>query len=311
MQRREFLKKALAGAGALAFSGWSLQAASSPLWAGAEGDVDTEGDATQPLCKSIMWGTVGMEGSVLDKCRAIKAAGYDGIEPNSHMNRDEVLSAVEQTGLVVSSVCNIEHWSKPLSHPDAAVRQEGIEAMIVAMEDAKAYGTDAVLLVPGVVSEEVPYDACWERSTECIKKLVPVAEKLKVKICLENVWNNFLLSPIEACSYIDQFKSPYVRFYFDCGNILVYGWPEQWIPILGKRIGRIHIKEFSREIADREGRWNGFNVKLTEGNVNWAKVMEQIRKHYRGGWLTTEQGGGASPEELQDLCARLDRIFEM
>ena len=181
----------------------------------------------------------------------------------------------------------------------------------LAMEDAKAYGTDAVLLVPGVVSEEVPYDACWERSTECIKKLVPVAEKLKVKICLENVWNNFLLSPIEACSYIDQFKSPYVRFYFDCGNILVYGWPEQWIPILGKRIGRIHIKEFSREIADREGRWNGFNVKLTEGNVNWAKVMEQIRKHYRGGWLTTEQGGGASPEELQDLCARLDRIFEM
>ena len=275
MQRREFLKKALAGAGALAFSGWSLQAASSPLWTGAEGDVDTEGAAAQPLRKSIMWGTVGMEGSVLDKCRAIKAAGYDGIEPNSHMNRDEVLSAVEQTGLVVSSVCNIEHWSKPLSHPDAAVRQEGIEAMIVAMEDAKAYGTDAVLLVPGVVSEEVPYDACWERSTECIKKLVPVAEKLKVKICLENVWNNFLLSPIEACSYIDQFKSPYVRFYFDCGNILVYGWPEQWIPILGKRIGRIHIKEFSREIADREGRWNGFNVKLTEGNVNWAKVMER------------------------------------
>lgn len=311
MQRREFLKKALAGAGALAFSGWSLEAVASPLWTGAESDTDTEGEAAQPLRKSIMWGTVGMEGSVLDKCRAIKAAGYDGIEPNSHMNRDEVLSAVEQTGLVVSSVCNSEHWSKPLSHPDAAVRQEGIEAMIVAMEDAKAYGTDAVLLVPGVVSEEVPYDACWERSTECIKKLVPVAEKLKVKICLENVWNNFLLSPVEACSYIDQFKSPYVRFYFDCGNILVYGWPEQWIPILGKRIGRIHIKEFSREIADREGRWSGFNVKLTEGNVNWAKVMEQIRKHYRGGWLTTEQGGGASHEELQDLCARLDRILEM
>ena len=141
MQRREFLKKALARAGALAFSGWSLQTAASPLWTATEGDADTEGDAAQPLRKSIMWGTVGMEGSVLDKCRAIKAAGYDGIEPNSHMNRDEVLSAVEQTGLVVSSVCNIEHWSKPLSHPDAAVRQEGIEAMIVAMEDASAETT--------------------------------------------------------------------------------------------------------------------------------------------------------------------------
>jgi len=258
-----------------------------------------------------MWGTVGMEGSVLDKCKAIKAAGYDGIEPNSHMDRDEVLAAMRETGLVASSVCNVHHWAKPLSHPDAAVRQEGIDAMIVAMEDAKAYGTDAVLLVPGIVNEEVSYDDCWNRSTECIKELIPTAEKLGVKICIENVWNNFLLSPVEACNYVDQFKSPYVKFYFDCGNILVYGWPEQWIDILDNRIGRIHIKEFSRKEADSKGRGAGFGVSLTEGDVNWSKVMEAARKHYRGGWLTTEQGNSASAEALADLCARLDRIVAL
>ena len=221
------------------------------------------------------------------------------IEKNFHISFAESCTG----GMCCGTIVNVANASKVLDVSFVTYANEAKIEFLGVKADT--------ILSNGVVSEEVPYDACWERSTECIKKLVPVAEKLKVKICLENVWNNFLLSPIEACSYIDQFKSPYVRFYFDCGNILVYGWPEQWIPILGKRIGRIHIKEFSREIADREGRWNGFNVKLTEGNVNWAKVMEQIRKHYRGGWLTTEQGGGASPEELQDLCARLDRIFEM
>ena len=223
----------------------------------------------------------------------------------------EVLAAMRETGLVASSVCNVHHWAKPLSHPDAAVRQEGIDAMIVAMEDAKAYGTDAVLLVPGIVNEEVSYDDCWNRSTECIKELIPTAEKLGVKICIENVWNNFLLSPVEACNYVDQFESPYVKFYFDCGNILVYGWPEQWIDILDNRIGRIHIKEFSRKEADSKGRGAGFGVSLTEGDVNWSKVMEAARKHYRGGWLTTEQGNSASAEALADLCARLDRIVAL
>lgn len=220
-------------------------------------------------------------------------------------------AAMRETGLVASSVCNVHHWAKPLSHPDAAVRQEGIDAMIVAMEDAKAYGTDAVLLVPGIVNEEVSYDDCWNRSTECIKELIPTAEKLGVKICIENVWNNFLLSPVEACNYVDQFESPYVKFYFDCGNILVYGWPEQWIDILDNRIGRIHIKEFSRKEADSKGRGAGFGVSLTEGDVNWSKVMEAARKHYRGGWLTTEQGNSASAEALADLCARLDRIVAL
>lgn len=304
MERRNFIRNAALATGALTlpFAGRNTLSASELLAQFPDAPVSG-------FRKSIMWGTVGMEGSVLDKCKAIKAAGYAGIEPNSHMDRKEVIDAMKATGLVASSVCCSTHWGKPLSSPDASVRQEGIEGMTTALEDAAAYGTDAVLLVPGVVNDEVTYDECWNRSTECIKKILPTAKKLKVKIGIENVWNNFLLGPIEARSYIDQFKSPYLGFYFDCGNILVYGWPEQWIRILGNRIVRIHIKEFSKSKADKEGRWAGFNAKLTEGEVNWKRVIEEARKSYRGVWLTTEQGNSRNLEELTDLSKRLDTII--
>lgn len=306
MKRRNFIKNTLLATGALSFSSLNNNA-----FAGGNTGFTELASTSAALKKSIMWGTVGMTGSVMDKCKAIKAAGYDGIEPNSHMDRKEVLSAMKATGLIASSVCCTTHWSKQLSSPDANIRKEGVEGVIVSLEDCKAYGTDAMLLVPGVVNDSVTYDECWNRSTEEIKKLLPVAEKLKVKICIENVWNNFLLSPLEAKRYVEQFNSPYVKFYFDCGNILIYGWPEQWIHILGDKIGRIHIKEFSKEKADKEGRGAGFNVKLTEGDVNWKRVMEEIHKNYHGTWLTTEQGDSKSPDELKDLCSRLDKIVNI
>jgi hexulose-6-phosphate isomerase len=303
MQRRNFIQNTLLASGALALP--------MDIRAFTEYFSTTKSVAPTTFKKSIMWGTVGLKGSVLDKCKAIKTAGYTGIEPNSHMDRKEVLDALKATGLVASDVCCSTQWNKQLSHPDAAIRQEGIEGAIVAIEDAKVYGTDAILLVPGSVSDAVAYDECWERSSESIRKLLPTAEKLKVKICIENVWNNFLLSPLDACRYVDQFNSKYAGFYFDCGNILVYGLPEQWIRILGARIGRIHIKEFSMQKADKEGRRAGFGVKLTEGDVNWGKVVEEARKSYRGGWFTTEQGNSKTQEDLTDLSNRLDKILQM
>lgn len=306
MKRRNFIKSTLLTAGALSVSSFRSEAFVAEIDA-----ITAPSEVASGFKKSIMWGTVGMEGSVLDKCKAIKAAGFDGIEPNSHMDRQEVLAAMKATGLVASSVCCSTHWKHTLSDPDPAVRQQGIEGMIVAMEDAKAYGTDAVLLVPGTVNDNVSYDECWNRSVAEIKKLLPTAKKLKVKICVENVWNNFLLSPMEAKRYVEQFNSPYVGFYFDCGNILAYGWPEQWISILGKNTGRIHIKEFSKEVADKQGRWAGFGANLTEGDVNWKRVMEEARKNYKGGWLTTEQGNSKTPEALKDLSGRLDKILAM
>jgi L-ribulose-5-phosphate 3-epimerase len=245
---------------------------------------------------------------VMEKFRAAKDAGFDGVEVMSHLDRAEVLAARNATGLPIPSVCGAMHWKYLLSDPDPKIREEGVAAMKLSLEDAAAYGADTVLLVPGRVTESVSYDECWTRSVEEIKKLIPLAISLKVKIAIENVWNNFLLSPMEAASYVDQFRSPYVGFYFDCGNVLVYGWPEQWIKILNKRIAKVHIKEFSRKLADTEGKSAGFKVKLQEGDVNWPKVMQALDNIGYGGWTTIEQPGGDTPEGLKELCTRLASI---
>jgi L-ribulose-5-phosphate 3-epimerase len=210
--------------------------------------------------------------------------------------------------LSIPSVCGSLHGKLPLSHPDPKIREEGLAGLRVTLEDAKAYGADTILLVPGRVSDTVSYDDCWKRSVEEINKVIPLAEKLNVKIAIENVWNNFLLSPMEAANYVDQFKTPIVGFYFDCGNILVYGWPEQWIRILGNRIVKVHIKEFSRKIADKQGKSAGFGVKLLEGDVDWSAVMKAFDDIGYSGWTTIEQPGGNTPEGLRDLCVRLSTI---
>jgi len=260
--------------------------------------------------KSIMWGSIGFGATILEKFQAAKAAGFDGVEPNSHLDRNEVLKASEATGLKMSSVCGSQHWKSPLSHPEPKIREEGLAALKITLEDAKAYGVDTVLLVPGRVSETVSYDDCWNRTTEEIKKIVPFAEKLNVKIAIENVWNNFLLSPLEAADYVDQFKNPIVGFYFDCGNILTYGWPEQWIKILGKRIVKVHIKDYSRKIADTQGKSAGFKVKLSEGDVNWPAVMKVLDEVGYRDWATIEMAGGDTPEGLKDLCDRMNKVIQ-
>ncbi len=262
------------------------------------------------LKKGIMWGCIETGKTILEKFQAAKLAGYDGVEVDSHLDRNEVLQASKSTGLPVHSVCDSKHWNLVLSSPDPKVREEGVEALKVALEDAKTFGADAVLLVPGRVTDSVTYDQCWNRSSEEIKKAIPFAEKLNVKIAVENVWNNFLLSPLEAVRYIDQFQSQWVGAYFDCGNILAYGWPEQWIKILGKRIAKIHIKEYSRKIADTQGKSAGFNVKLREGDVNWTAVMNALDEVGYHGWVSIEMSGGDTQEGLKDLCDRLKIILE-
>jgi hexulose-6-phosphate isomerase len=260
------------------------------------------------LKKGIMWGSIKVGESILEKFQAAKKAGFDGVEVMSHLNREEVLKARDVTGLMIPSVCNALHWKFLLSDHSAEIRNKGIEALKVSLEDAKAYGADTVLLVPGRVSDKVSYDECWDRTTTEIKKVIPMAEQLNIKIAIENVWNNFLLSPVEASYYVDQFESNSIGFYFDCGNILVYGWPEQWIKILGERIAKVHIKEFSRDIANKQGKGAGFGVKLLEGNVNWPAVMNALDNIDYQGWTTIEQPGGNTSEGLKDLCDRLEKI---
>jgi hexulose-6-phosphate isomerase len=256
----------------------------------------------------IYWGSLGVGTTILEKFQAAKDAGFNGVEVVSHLNRDEVLAARAATGLEIPSVCGNMHWKYLLSDPDPAIRDKGVEALTLSLQDANAYGADTVLLVPGRVTEDVTYDECWTRSVEAIKKVIPLAKELKIKVAIENVWNNFLLSPMEAATYVDQFRSVFVGFYFDIGNILNFGWPEQWIKILNRRIAKVHIKEFSKKLADTQGKSAGFKVNLQEGDINWAKVMAALDKIGYSGWTTIEQPGGNTPEGLKDLCTRLGKI---
>jgi L-ribulose-5-phosphate 3-epimerase len=292
MNRRQFIQRTAASV--------TLAAAAPSLF--AEGKK-------RGLKKAIMYATVGVKGSVLEKFKAIKAAGFAGVEPMSHMNQDEVLKARDEAGLQIPSVCCSTHWHENLASPDAAMRQRGLDGLKQTLQDAKRYGATSVLFIPAVVSKQVSYADAYKRSQEELKKAIPIAEDLGVKIALENVWNNFLLSPLEAARYVDEMNSKAVGWHFDVGNVLRIGWPEQWIEVLGKRIQKLHIKEFSREKMNSQGLWKGFDVKLQEGDNNWPRVMKALDKIGYNGWGIAEQGGADSPEGMQDIASRMDKIF--
>jgi hexulose-6-phosphate isomerase len=259
--------------------------------------------------KGIMWATVSVAGTVLEKMQAVKEAGFEGVEMNSHMDQDEVLRARDQTGLIIPSVCGAHHWTKPLSDPDPKVRAEGFAALQQTLHDAKRYGASSVLLVPAVVTKQVTYAEAWERSRAEIKKAIPLAAKLGVKIAIENVGNQFLLSPLEAARYVDEFKSPFVGWHFDVGNNFSGGgWPEQWIRILGKRIQKLHIKEFLRRQRNGPPPKPG-PVRLLEGDNDWPAIMKALHDIGYTGWAITEQPGGDTPAGLADLAQRLGKIL--
>lgn len=271
---------------------------------------DVSAPKTRTHKKAIMWGTVGVKGSVRDKMNAVKAAGFDGVEMMSHLDQAEVLKARDETGLEIPSVCGEHHWKLPLSHPDPKVRDEGLAALKQTLHDAKAYGAGSILLVPGVVNQEVSFDECWKRSIEQIRLAIPLAEELGVKISVENVWNNFITTEVQAVRYLEEINSPWVGWHFDVGNVIRYGDPIVWIKALSKHINRVHIKEYSRDRAMRDADWYaGFRVPLMEGANNWSGIMNAFDEAGYQGFLITEQGGGDSPEGLRDICQRLEKII--
>ncbi len=301
MARREFLQRSGAVLALAALTPAGLAAAPARA-------ADAAGPARK-LSKGIMWGTVGVPGSVLEKMKAVREAGFEGVEMNSHMDQEEVLRAREETGLVIPSVCGAKHWNKPLSDADPKVRAEGLEALLQTLRDAKRYGASSVLLVPAIVTKQVSYADAWERSRAEIRKALPLAAELGVKIAIENVGNQFLLSPLEAARYVDEFESPYVGWHFDVGNNFGNGgWPEQWIRILGRRIQKIHIKEFVRRQRNEPVRRAG-PVRLLEGDNDWPAVMKAVDDIGYTGWAITEQPGGDTREGLADLAQRLGRIL--
>ena len=292
--RRQFLSTAVAASAATAFGQQAVSA-----------------KAPRNLKKAIMLGTLAIKGTLQEKLQAAKNAGYEGVEPNGGMNHQEVIDALGATGLKAASVCCHTHWKQTLTDNDEKIREEGLQGVLTTLHDAKAYGATSILVVPGTVNENVPYDVAWERSVAQIKKAVPVAKELGVHISIENVWNNFILSPLEAVRFLDDIGDPIVGWHFDIGNVLRYGWPEQWIKVLGKRINRIHVKEFDTEKMKKEGLYKGFDCDLTEGSNNWPAIMKALDEAGYSGWAISEQRGGQIFTGLQKLTAAMDKIIAM
>jgi L-ribulose-5-phosphate 3-epimerase len=300
--RRDFLKLGTQTAAVLAVLG--------PLASHAADPDPVASPKQRAIKKAIMGGTVGVKGSTLEKYKLVKEAGFEGVEPMSHMAQDDVVKALEETGLKAASVCCSTHWNETLSHPNPATRERGVDGLKQALRDAKRYGAASVLLVPGVVNKQVTYEECWQRSIAQIRQAIPLAEESGVAIAIENVWNDFITKEDEAARYLDEINSPWVKWHFDVGNIIWYGDPIDWINKLGKRISRLHIKEYSRDQAMKNGRGAGFKAKFLEGANNWKGIMAALDQvGYEGAWGIAEQGGGDSPEGLKDLSMRMDKIF--
>ena len=263
--------------------------------------------------KGLGYYMIKEELSVLDKFKLVKDLGFDGIEFNSPLEIpiQELLNARDKTGIEIPSTVNKDHWGKPLSDPDPAVRNFTIESVAKSLQQTKELGGDTVLVVPGVVSDTVSYKTAYDNALDSIKRLIPHAEKTGIKIGIENVWNNLILSPIEAKDFLDKINHPLVGWYFDLGNILRYGWPEHWLEILGDKVFKLHVKEFSKKIMNEQGLGKGFGIELTEGDVNWSKVIKAINDiDYKGEYMTLEVGSG-DRNFLKKVSEQLDRIIQM
>ena len=273
--------------------------------------------APRTLRKAVGLGMVDEGKTVLEKLQIVKDCGFEGVEIDrpSDVPLDELLAAQEKSGVKIHGVVDSVHWSQPLNHPDAAVRKAGLDGLTAAIKDAKALGSVSVLLVPAVVNGDLPYDEAWTRSIAAIKEALPLAAESKVAIAVENVWNQFRQSPLEAARYVDELASPWAAFHFDVGNVVNYGWPEQWIRVLGKRIVKLHIKDYSRKKRNDQGLWHGFEVELGEGDANYAAVMKALddvgfSTAPAGNWATAEVKGG-DRKRLAQVAGQMDRLFAM
>lgn len=253
---------------------------------------------------------VEAEGSLTERFRILAGAGFEGVELDSPNDFDtaEVLAARDATGLVIHGVVDSAHWRQPLSDPDPAVRAAGLAALHTAIDDAHAYGASTVLLVPAVVNKHVSYADAWTRSVDGIREALPHAAERGVRIAIENVWNGFLLSPLECARYLDAFESDHIGAYFDVGNVVNFGWPEHWIAALGPRILKLDVKEYSRTKRDQEGPYAGFRVPIGEGDCDWPAVRAALAAVGFEGWATAEVPGGDAAH-LADVRTRMERAL--
>jgi L-ribulose-5-phosphate 3-epimerase len=314
MNRRTFLRSSIALAATAPFLSAAEKSAATP--SAAAGTSVAPPGRKRTHQKGFMFQTLNSatskQLSLREKFQLLRDAGFAGVELPSAMNHDEVLAARDAAGLEVPSIVISTHWNFPLSSPNPSARETGLNGLLQGLRDAKAFGAKSVLLVPAVVNKDTSYADAYTRSIEEIKKALPLAESLGVIIAIENVWNGFLLSPLEAAAYVDSFKSPFVRWHFDVGNVVDTGWPQHWIRTLGSRIVQLHVKEYSRTIRDQEGQRKGFQVELLRGDSDWPEVMRALDDIGYQGWLIAEQyrqPNLSDAEWLAHLSRKMDEIL--
>jgi L-ribulose-5-phosphate 3-epimerase len=258
--------------------------------------------------KAVLLYMLPKEMSYRDRFQLARDVGFEGIEIGTETDSrvaDEIKDASTKTGLRVHSVMNSDHWKFPLSSADPAVVGRSVAGMETSLRNAKLWGAEVVLLVPAVVNPETSYRDAWTRSQKVIKeRILPLAQELKVVVGIEEVWNKFLLSPLEHARYVDDFASPWVKAYLDVGNMVFYGYPQDWIRTLGPRIVRVHLKDFQLDRPNGKFNWKN----LGEGDIDWPEVRKAFDEVGYDGWVTTEIEGGDAAY-LKDVVARVDRFL--
>lgn len=263
--------------------------------------------STPAIKKGLVYGMLPPKLGHPERCKLARDAGFDVVQAPTTPDEKEaeaIKKAADAAGIRIDSVMNMAHWDFPLSSADAAVVEKSLEGARTSLHNAKLWDSDVVLIVPAVVNPQTSYRDAWTRSQAQIRKLIPLAHELGVVIGIEEVWNRFLLSPLEMSSYIDEFKSPAIQAWFDVGNVVLYGYPQDWIRTLGKRIVKLHVKDFKRKESGYE--W----VNLGDGDVDWTAVRQALREIGYSGSAIAELEGGDSKNEayFRDISQRMDRL---
>ncbi len=293
--RREFVKSGVGAAGAVCAATVGGVALADSMMATPS--------APLALKKGLVWVMLPQKLGVAERMKLARDVGFEVVQaPTTPDERvaEELKKAADGAGIRIDSVMNIDHWKYPLSSDDSAVVAKSMEGMRTSLRNAKLWGSDAVLLVPAVVNAKTSYLDAWTRSQKQIRELLPMAAELKVAIAIEEVWNKFLLSPLEMEKYIAEFKSPWVKAWFDVGNVVLYGYPQDWIRTLGKSIYKVHLKDFKRKESGYA--W----VNLGDGDVDWVAVRAAFAEVGYAGSVIAELDGG--DEAYLRVAYRVRRI---
>ena len=297
--RRTFLKALAAGLAAGASAGRTLAAQATTAPPAAAGPA---------IKKAVLISMLPKQLPYAERFALARASGFEGIEMQTIVQAEEaaeIREAAVTAGLRIHSVMNMDHWRLPLSSADPDVVTRSVQGMETSLRNAALWGADTVLLVPAVVDATTSYRQAYERSQRVIReRLLPMARELKVTIAVEEVWNKFLLSPMEFARYVDEFDSPRLKAYFDVGNVVIYAFPQDWIRTLGPRIVKVHLKDFNFDRPNGRFTWKP----IGEGDIDWPEVRRALGEIGYAGYVTTEVSAGDAAY-LKNVAERVDRFL--